>query len=187
MVPLVLRPGEWSIAPVARPPWTPTARPPVFWQSAQRPTHPMPRPTRPCDWFLRLSCDEWLYIADYVGSAVLSQVCQATWAVLQGRHLSWHANLHNVAQVMASLKGGRAIHCLAINCRDMKDDGVRALATLKDATRITRLTLNLQNNCIRGTGVQALRALKDAAALKVLSPHTRTQTGRPSPPPPLPL
>jgi hypothetical protein len=51
----------------------------------------------------------------------------------------------------------------------IRDAGAQALAGLKDAPKLTTLTLHLQGNKIGDIGAQALAGLKDAASLTTLT------------------
>ena len=118
---------------------------------------------------LQLSADELRCISDFLGSSVLSYVCQKTWYTLRRRHLSLVADFSNVSRMMRWLKHDDGICTIAIKCKYITQGSMQDLAKLKDAPSLTNLTLALIGNRIGDGGAQAVAALKDAQSLTSLT------------------
>ena len=117
---------------------------------------------------LHLSDDEWRCISDFMQTASLSHVCRQTWAALHRRHLTWHANTHNISDIAGVLKGNAAVCTLTLKCTRLRNAGLRALVALRDAPSLTALNVVLQDNDVRDSGAQALAALTTTPSLKAL-------------------
>ena len=116
-----------------------------------------------------LSMDEWRYISDFVQSSLLSCVCHKLRFFLRRRHISLHTTAATVARKAARLKGDAAIRTLTVYSREMQDDAVQALASLKDLPALMALRLDLDHTHMGDCAAEALSALKHAPSLKVLT------------------